>query len=208
MKRKKQYIIDRDWFCYESKYCNDNPKEILECFTNFLERIAEYKCVKNIEYRIIRQENYRYELESDESYQERLVVHNKELEDKKRILDEKAKELGLKLKPVKDVVLHRNKFRVDYPELPNNVPFKQFCANILNFLNEVKDLDMHNRMNYILMYFDIRLEYKRLETDHELHTRLYHEKRAINKAKKTEKDLKIAELKSLARELGSTLVKA
>jgi hypothetical protein len=210
MKRTKQYIVDRDWFHHKSKYCNDDPKEILENFTKFLEEISKYKSVKITEHRIFRQENYRYVWESDESYEERLVVHNKELEDKKRILDEKAKELGLKLKPVKDIELLRTKTRVNYPKLPNDVSFKQFCANILNFLNEVKDLDMHNRMNYICMHIEISLEYKRLETDMELKTRLYHEKRARNKAKKikTETDLKIEELKCLARQLGSTLVKA
>jgi hypothetical protein len=207
-KPKRIYVEGREYFRYKSRYCNDNPNEILAEFKEFLEEKKSCKKIKNIEYGIEEQNNYYYVPESDESYEKRLAEHNKELENKKAELEKKASELGLKIKPVKDIVLNRTRERIPFPELPNNVSFNNFCDNLINFLEQHKDYEVESREKYICMTIFVRFDCLRLENDFAYDRRVYQERMEKAKLKRTEKENKIRELKALARQIGADLVKA
>lgn len=205
MKPKKRYIDSGRRFTYRSKYMNDDPNKILSVFKEFLEEMKEFKKIKNLVYGIKDQSNYEYVLESDEVYENRIAEHNKELGEKRIELEERAKEMGMKLKSVKDIFLKRQQVKVDYPDLPTKVPFETFCENIINHLEKHKDTitDEH----YISMHIFVNFDGQRLETDYEFGSRVYRERIENAKLKRTEKENKIRELKSLAKQIGVELVK-
>jgi hypothetical protein len=206
MKSKKRYIDSGRIFTYKSKYSNDDPNQILSVFKNFLEEMKGFKKIKNIVYGIKYQSNYTRLPESGEVYERKVAEYKEELAKKRIALEEQAKEMGLKLKPVKDVVPKRDYVVVDYPDLPSNVPFKTFCENIINHLEKHKDIDTQE--HYIHMNFFVEFDGQRLEDDYEYSKRVYHERLEKAKLKRTEKENKIRELKSLARQMGVELVKA
>jgi hypothetical protein len=206
MKTKKRYVDSGRIFEYKSKYMNDDPNHILSVFKNFLEEMKEFKKIKNLVYGIKYQSNYTRVLESDEVYEKRVAEYKEELAKKRIVLEEQAKEMGLKLKPVKDVVPRREYVVVRYPDLPSDVPFKTFCENIINHLEKHWDIDTEE--HYLTMNFFIEFNGQRLENDYEFNRRVYHERLENTKLKRTEKENKLRELKSLARQMGVELVKA
>jgi hypothetical protein len=205
MKPKKRYVESGRMFTYKSKYMNDDPNQILSIFKEFLEEMKGFRKIKNLVYGIKYQSNYAHVPESDEAYETRVAEHNKELCKKRTELEERAKEMGMKLKPVKEVVLKRQYITVEYPDLPNNVPFNTFCENIINHLEKHKDIDIEK--HYLTMNIFVEFDGQRLESDYEFSRRVYHERIENAKLKRTEKENKLRELKSLAKDLGMDLVK-
>lgn len=206
MKPKKRYIDASRSFRYRSKHLNDDTNKILEVFKDFLEKMKTFKKIKNLKYSLENQENSCWVLETDEEYEKRVAENNIELDKKRILLEEQAKQLGMKIKPKKLIVLDRQKVERRYPDLPNNVPFDVFCENLINHLEKHKDIDIHG--HYISMHILINFDGKKLESDYEYNNRVYHERRANAKLKRTEKENKIMELKILARQIGVDLVEA
>jgi len=205
MKTKKRYIDSGRMFIYKSKYMNDDPNKILSIFENFLEEMKGFKKIKNLVYGIKYQSNYTRVPESDEVYEKKVAEYKEELAKKRIDLEEKAKEMGMKLKPVKDIVPMRDYVVIKYPDLPSNVPFKTFCENIINHLEKHKDIDTDE--HYLTMNFFVKFDGQRLENDYEFGSRVYRERIENAKLKRTEKENKIRELKSLAKQIGVELVK-
>jgi tRNA G10 N-methylase Trm11 len=206
MKTKKRYIDSGRRFTYKSQYLNDDPNKILCIFKDFLEEMKTFKKIKNLKYSLEQQENSRWVMETDEEYEQRVAENNIELDKKRILLEEQAKQLGMKIKPKKPIVLNRKKVNLRYPDLPNNVTFDVFCENLINHLEKYKDIDIHG--HYISMHILINFDGKTLESDHEYNSRVYHERRANAKLMRSEKENKIMELKILARQIGVDLVEA